>query len=469
MTRLLPSERRRRRSAAALTRRRTFPVSVGASARAAAISGTAPRRPTGPSVARARILQPRSQLISSASARRDSTPLARVRLTRTTGATSSGGGHVPGATQLPAAHVGWKRSTRLLSVSATYTSPSQPTAIALGCANSPRPTPRTPHEPSSPPLGLKTSTRLFWLSRTYTLPASSAAIPESARKRPGPLPRAPHSPSAAPAAESSVGFVDEHAIVLGVRDVQLARERRHRDRARPRQLRPAELRRTAQFGEERAVTPQAHDPFPAGIRDIHRSARVDRDARRGVEARAGAARARPLPEIAVTFGGEGLDPLAVGIGDEQLPGRLDREAVRPGERPRAATGQADRAQVVAFGVEHLHAVVGRVGHIGVALRVARQRPRKRELAGFGAVAAPRAREGELRRERDDTVVDVVGHEHVAGGVQRHAVGEAELSRPGARRADRRLERPARAELLEAMVVVVADDHLAFIRRQRPRV
>ena len=79
-----------------------------------------------------------------------------------------------------------------------------------------------------------------------------------------------------------------------------------------------------------------------------------------------------------------------GVGDEQPAGRVDREPARRRQLAGPAGGGAERAQVVAVGVEHLDAVVGGVGDVGVARRVAGERARERELSGFGAEAAPGA-------------------------------------------------------------------------------
>src|SRR5271166_898311 len=166
-TRWLPSARRRRRSAAALRRRRRCPLRDGGRERAADIRDTDPARPTGASVAVASTLQLRWQLTTSASARLASTPPARGRLKLTTGATSSGGGQLPAARQpVAAGETGSKRSTRLLLVSATYTSPLQSTAIAVGWERSPSSMPRAPHAFKNVPFGSNTSTRLFSLSTT---------------------------------------------------------------------------------------------------------------------------------------------------------------------------------------------------------------------------------------------------------------------------------------------------------------
>src|ERR1019366_5654770 len=126
--------------------------------------GGAPARPRGESVAVTRILQPRWQLTARASARWASTPAVVGRLTCSTGGTSRGGGQAPGAKQpVGAGETRSKRSTRLLLVSATYTSPLQSTAMAVGCENSPGPTPRRPHWARKRPPESKTSTRLFSL------------------------------------------------------------------------------------------------------------------------------------------------------------------------------------------------------------------------------------------------------------------------------------------------------------------
>ena len=121
-----PSARRRRLSAECRQRRRTCPGCTRGSERASATSATALREEdpdrTGESVAVTSILQPRSQLTVSASARRESTSELRGRLTCSTGATFSGGGQALAGTQpTPAGEAGSKRSTRLLFVSATYT------------------------------------------------------------------------------------------------------------------------------------------------------------------------------------------------------------------------------------------------------------------------------------------------------------------------------------------------------------
>ena len=80
---------------------------------------------------------------------------------------------------------------------------------------------------------------------------------------------------------------------------------------------------------------------------------------------------------------------------------------------------------MAFGVEHLDAVVGGVGDEGFARGVGCEPARERELARFGAEAAPFGEVPQLRVELDDAVVDVVGDVDVADGVERDPVGEVE--------------------------------------------
>ena len=80
---------------------------------------------------------------------------------------------------------------------------------------------------------------------------------------------------------------------------------------------------------------------------------------------------------------------------------------------------------MAFGVEHLDAVVGGVGDVCFAGGVGGEPARERELARFRAEAAPFGEVAELRVELDDAVVDVVGDVHVARGVERDPVGKVE--------------------------------------------
>ena len=105
-------------------------------------------------------------------------PFPAASFTFTTGATSSGGGQLPAAAHpLPAGDTGTNTWMRLLCVSATYTAPLQETAIAVGWANSPGPTPRTPHFARNVPSAVNSSTRLFSRSTTNTCPAASTATP----------------------------------------------------------------------------------------------------------------------------------------------------------------------------------------------------------------------------------------------------------------------------------------------------
>ena len=126
---------------------------------------------------------------------------------------------------------------------------------------------------------------------------------------------------------------------------------------------------------------------------IHRPARVDRDARRVrrtpacIRPRATTRRARaPLP------GANGLDAVVDGVGRPAAGRSGSTASPRGATRPCSARGGADRAQVGAVGVEHLHAVVGGVGDVRVARRIAGERARERELAGLRAEAAPCADE-----------------------------------------------------------------------------
>ena len=78
-----------------------------------------------------------------------------------------------------------KRSTRLLLVSATYTSPLQSTAIARRLGEFARPDAAQAPLREEVAVGCRTpATRLFSLSSTYTRPAPSTATPAGERKRP---------------------------------------------------------------------------------------------------------------------------------------------------------------------------------------------------------------------------------------------------------------------------------------------
>src|SRR5271165_1083615 len=198
-----PSSPRRRLSSEGLTRSRRCPDTAAGSVRRADMRRTALRAPTGDSVALASTLHPRSQLTIRASARRASTPARLARLTCSRGATSSGGGQEPGGSQpVPLGAVRLKRSTRLLLVSATYTSPLQSTAMAPGWDRSPVPMPRRPHFSRKWPSASNTCTRLFPLSSTNTLPAPSTATPAGSWKWPLAVPLMPHSPTTVPSAAS---------------------------------------------------------------------------------------------------------------------------------------------------------------------------------------------------------------------------------------------------------------------------
>ena len=135
-----------------------------------------------------------------------------------------------------------------------------------------------------------------------------------------------------------------------------------------------------------------------------------------------------------------------------------------GELPGPASGGADRAQEVAVGVEHLDAVVGGVGHVGVARGVA-ARPRGRRAARVSSPWPPQApRKASSGLSLTTRWLMSSATKTLPARVEGHAVGEAELARPAAVFAGFASQAAFGAEFLDAVVVVVGDDHLAFVGR-----